>query len=123
MSERSPEALASAAQARVLAYYRAIAVLMLVVIAVMIVYAIRLGPLVGPGVEESFGLSVALMFLAAGMLVHLVDRTYRVWPEGRRVRAPVPAMVTDRGLALAIKVLIVVAVGAGIAYVIATLVS
>jgi hypothetical protein len=116
------EALAGRAQERALALYRATTILMLLVIAGLIVYAIRLGPLVGPGVEQSFGLAVAIMFLAAALIVHLVDRTYRVWPAGRRVQVPVPGTVSDRGIALAVKVAIFAAVGAGIAYVIATLV-
>ncbi len=116
-------ALAAIAQARVLRFYTAIAILMLVVIGILIVYSIRLGPLVGPGVEQSFGFAVAMMFLAGAMLAHIADWTYRVWPEGRRVRTPVPSYISDRGIALAIKLLILVVVGAGIAYVLATLLS
>jgi hypothetical protein len=118
----SAEALAGRAQERALSLYRATTVLMLLVIAGLVVYAIRLGPLVGPGVEASFGYAVAIMFLAAALIVHLVDRTYRVWPAGRRVRVPLPGTVSDRGIALAVRVAIFAAVGAGIAYVIATLV-
>ncbi|HEV2167166.1 MAG TPA: hypothetical protein VGS23_09375 [Thermoplasmata archaeon] len=110
-------------QATVLRLYQTIAILMLLVIGALALYAFRLGPLVGPGVEESFGIAVALMFLASAMLVHLADRTYRVWPEGRRVRPVVPALVTDRSIAFALKILLVALVAGSIAYVIATLVT
>ena len=123
MSETAALPDAGRAQATVLRLYQTIAVLMLLVIGALALYSFKLGPLVGPGVEESFGIAVALMFLCAAMLIHLVDRTYRVWPEGRRVRPPVPAMVTDRSIAFGLKLLLVVLVGASIAYVIATLVS
>ncbi len=123
MSETAALPDSGRAQAAVLRLYQTIAVLMLLVIGALALYSFKLGPLVGPGVEESFGIAVALMFLCAAMLIHLVDRTYRVWPEGRRVRPPVPAMVTDRSIAFGLKLLLVVLVGASIAYVIATLVS
>ncbi|MCI4358773.1 MAG: hypothetical protein L3J99_07120 [Thermoplasmata archaeon] len=111
------------AQATVLRLYQTIAILMLLVIGALALYSFRLGPLVGPGVEQSFGIAVSIMFLCGTLLLHLVDRTYRVWPEGRRVHPPVPAVVTDRSIAFALKLFLVVLVGASIAYVIATLVS
>lgn len=106
----------------VLRYYQAITLLMLAAIGLLIVYTLRLGPIVGPGAESSFGYAVALMFLCAALLVHLIDRTYRVWPEGRRVRPPVPSEVTDRSLARAAIVLVVILVGGAIAYIVATLI-
>ncbi len=76
---------------KVLDLYDAVTFLMLLGIGVLIVYAIQLGSLVSPGAQESFGLAVALMFLMAALMVHLVDRTYRVWPLGRRFRPTPPA--------------------------------
>jgi hypothetical protein len=113
----------SAALSRVLALYETIAVLMLVTIGVLIVYAIGLGPLVGPGVESSFGLAVGLMFLCAALLVHLVDRAYRVWPAGRRIFPTAPGPVTDRAIATFLKVAILVAAGGAVAYIVWTLVT
>ena len=110
-------------QTTVLRIYQTIAILMILVIGALALYCFRLGPLVGPGVEESFGIAVAIMFLCAAMMLHLVDRTYRVWPEGRRVQPVVPALVTDRSIAFALKILLVVLVGGSIAYVVATLVA
>jgi len=111
------------AQHRVLNLYAAVMLLMLLMIGLLVVYAIRLGPLVGPGVEESFGLAVALLFIASAVVVHVVDQTYRVWPAGRSVRPMFPGFITDRGLANALQILILVAAGAAIAYVIATLLT
>jgi hypothetical protein len=110
-------------QHRVLNLYAAVLILMLLAVALLVAYCIRLGPLVGPGVESSFGLACALLFLCAALLVHIVDRTYRVWPEGRGVRPMFPGFVTERGLANLVKILIIVAAGAAIAYVIATLLT
>lgn len=108
---------------RVLNLYAAVTLLMLGAIALLVVYSIRLGPLVGPGVENSFGFAVALLFLCAALIVHVVDRTYRVWPEGRGVRPAFPGFITDRGLVNGVKVLILVAASAAVAYVLATLVT
>lgn len=108
---------------RTLALYYAGAVLMLLGLGVLTVYVVRLGPLTGPGVEQSFGFAVSLMFLMAAMLVHLVDRTYRVWPLGRRVQSPAPGPVTDQGWATFLAVAVLVAAGAAIAYVISGLLS
>ena len=108
-------------EARVVQLYQAIAVLMIVAIGVLVAYAIRLGPLVGPGVENSFGLAVGLMFLCSAMIVHVVDRTYRVWPTGRRVSPVTPGWYTDRSVAAFLRIVVLVAVGGAIAYVVATL--
>ena len=108
---------------RVLNLYAATILLMIVAILVLIGYSIKLGPLVGPGVEQSFGVALALMFLAAALIAHLVDWTYRVWPAGRTVTPPFPGIVTDRGLANLIRVVIFVAVAGGVAYVVALLIT
>jgi len=118
-----PADFVTRAEHRVLNLYAAILILMLAVIALVSVYAIRLGPLVGPGVEESFGLAVALLFLCSAMLVHVVDRVYRVWPMGRGVTPMFPGFITARGAANALKILILVGAGAAIAYVLATLIT
>ncbi len=107
---------------RVLDLYDAITLLMLIGIAVLIVYAaVLIGPLTSPGAQQSFGYAVALMFLMAALIVHLIDRTYRVWPLGRRVTPPAPGPVTVEAQARFLKILIVVIAGAAIAYLIAEL--
>ena len=122
MSEPLPARAPTAdPQATVLAIYQAVAALMLIALAVLVVYAIRLGPLLGPGVESSFGFAAALMFLCAAVLVHLVDRTYRVWPTGRRVHPEAPEAVTDRSIAAFLRIVVLLAVAGAIAYVVATL--
>jgi hypothetical protein len=106
-------------RARVLSLYFAITVLCLLGIGVLAVYAIELGPLVGPGVEESFGLAAAMMFLFAALLVHLLDRTYREWPLGRRVHPLPPQVITDERIAGSLRIVVVVAAAALVAYVLA----
>jgi hypothetical protein len=118
-----PAALYTRAQHRVLNLYAAIVVLMLVAIALLTVYCIRLGPIVGPGVESSFGYAVALLFLCAALIAHVIDYTYRVWPGGRGVHPTFPGFVTERGTANFLQILILIAAGAAIAYVIATLLT
>ncbi|MGI0070909.1 MAG: hypothetical protein ACRECT_02380 [Thermoplasmata archaeon] len=108
---------------KVLDLYDAVTYLMLIGIAVLLVYSIRLGPLTSPGAQESFGIALALMFLMSAMIIHLVDRTYRVWPLGRRITPPVPGPVTPRAQARFLAVLIVVLAAAGIAYVIGGLLA
>ncbi len=108
---------------RVLDLYDAVTYLMLLGIAVLIVYCLRLGPLTSPGAEQSFGIALALMFLMATLIVHLVDRTYRVWPLGRRISPTPPGPVTERSQARFLAVLIfVIAVGA-CAYIVAGLLA
>ena len=114
-----PAEATEALQNRVLNLHAAVILLMLGLIAVLAVYAFRLGPLVGPGVESSFGLAVALMFVAGAMIAHAIDQTYRVWPEGRGVRPTFPGFITDRGLANGLRILVLVAAAAAIAYVFA----
>ncbi|MFZ0830271.1 MAG: hypothetical protein WCB18_08390 [Thermoplasmata archaeon] len=118
-----PAAFVHQVQDRVLNIYAAVLILMLATIGLLVVYCIQLGPLVGPGVEQSFGLAVALLFLCAAMIAHIVDRTYRVWPEGRSVHPTFPGFFTDRGVANFVKILVIVGAGATIAYVIATLIT
>jgi len=108
---------------RLLDLYAAVTILMLLGIAVLIVYAIELGPLTSPGAEQSFGYAVALMFLMGAVIFHLVDRTYRVWPLGRRIRPTWPGFVTLQGEIRFFKVLVVVAAAAAIAYVLGGLIA
>jgi hypothetical protein len=110
-------------QGRQIRLYLVISVLMLLGIGGLTVYSIQLGPLVGPGVESSFGYAVALMFIMGAMMAHCVDRMYRLWPLGRKVRTQVPTSVTDRSLATFVKVLVLVAAGAAIAYVLGGLIG
>ncbi|HTZ61713.1 MAG TPA: hypothetical protein VMC82_03615 [Thermoplasmata archaeon] len=108
---------------RILDLYDAITFLMLIGIGVLVVYCIRLGSLTSPGAQQSFGLAVALMFLMAAMIVHLVDRTYRVWPLGRRFRPTPPGPVTVQSQAKFLAALVVVIAVAACAYVIAGLLT
>ncbi len=123
MTEGATAAEFERVRARSLSLSFAATVLMLLGIAVLGLYIYRLGPLVGPGVEESFGLAVAMMFLMGAMLAHLVDRAYRSWPLGRRFRPSAPGPVTDAGFVVALEVLVLVIAGGSIAYVVATLLS
>jgi hypothetical protein len=106
---------------RLLDLYDGVTYLMLLGIAILIVYCIRLGSLTSPGAQESFGLAVGLMFLMAALIVHLVDRTYRVWPLGRRFAPTPPGPVTARSQARFLAVLTFVVAAAAIAYVIGSL--
>jgi len=108
---------------RLLDIYTAVTVLMLLGIAVLIVYSILLGPLTSPGAEQSFGYAVALMFIMGTVIFHVVDRTYRVWPLGRRVRPVWPGYVTIESEIRFFKILIVVAAGAAIAYILGGLIA
>jgi hypothetical protein len=108
---------------KVLDLYDAVTYLMLIGIGILIVYAIELGSLTSPGAQESFGLAVALMFVMAALMVHIVDRTYRVWPLGRRFHPSAPGPVTARSQARFLAVLIFVIAAAAIAYVIGGLLA
>ena len=108
---------------RTLDLYAAVTLLMLLGIAVLIAYAIHLGPLTSPGAESSFGYAVALMSLMGAMIFHLADRTYRVWPLGRRFRPSVRRPLSTDDWIRFLKVVIVVAAIAGIAYLIGGLVA
>jgi hypothetical protein len=100
--------------------YDAVTLLMLFGIAVLVVYSIELGPLTSPGAQQSFGLALSLMFLMGAVLFHIVDRTYRVWPLGRRITPTAPAPVTDAAVARLFRVLVVIAAGGAISYLITT---
>jgi hypothetical protein len=108
---------------RTLALYAVIVVVSLGAILALVGYSLRLGPLVGPGVEESFGFALALMFLFGALLFHVADRTYRVWPLGRRIRPAVPAPVATADYALFLRVLIVVVALAAMAYILGSLIA
>jgi len=112
-----------ALQRRTLDLYAVITLLMLLGIAVLVAYAIRLGPLTSPGAERSFGYAIALMSLMGAVIFHIADRTYRVWPLGRRVRPTPPTPITLASWVRFLKVLIVVIAVAGIAYIIGGLVA
>jgi hypothetical protein len=111
------------ARERTLVLYYAATVLMLAGLGILTVYTLRLGAPVDPGVEQSFGLAVSLMFLMGAMTAHLLDRLYRVWPLGRRFHPTVPAMVTDRSWATVLAVSALVIAGGAIAYILAGLLS
>jgi len=108
---------------RLLDVYAAITLLMLLGIAVLIVYSFLLGPLTSPGAQQSFGYALALMFVMAGVVFHLIDKTYRSWPLGRRFRPTWPGYVTVENEIRFFKILIVVAAGAAIAYVLGGLIA
>jgi hypothetical protein len=103
---------------RTLDLYAAVMLLMLLGIAVLVAYAIELGPLTSPGTERSFGFAVALMALMGAAAFDVADRTYRVWPLGRRVQPTPPAPVTTTSWVRVLKVLVVVLAVAAIAYVV-----
>jgi hypothetical protein len=108
---------------RTLDLYAAITLLMLLGIGILIAYAIRLGPLTSPGAEESFGLSVALMSIMGAVVFHVADRTYRVWPLGRRFRPSRPAMLTAQDWVRFLKVLVLVLAVAAVAYLVGGLLT
>jgi hypothetical protein len=106
---------------RTLSLYTATVVIMLLGIGLLVAYSIKLGPLIGPGVEESFGIALALMLLMSAVIADIVDRTYRVWPLGRRVRPSLPRPVTESGIARFLRVVVLVGAGLALAYVVAGL--
>jgi hypothetical protein len=112
-----------ALQERTLDLYGAVTLLMLLGIAVLVVYAIRLGPLTSPGAESSFGFALALMSLMGAVIFHVADRTYRSWPLGRRFRPTPPGPVTTEAWVQFLKLLIVVVAVAGIAYLVGGLIA
>ncbi len=110
-------------RAATLRYYYAIVVLMILGIVVLAVYSIRLGPITGPGVESSFGLASALMLIMGAVVVHVVERAYRVYPLGRKTATHPPPPVTERDLVTFLKVLVLVLTGAAIAYILGSLIT
>jgi hypothetical protein len=123
LSSPSPQPDVDRVRERVLDVYTSVTVLMLLGIAVLVGYVVRLGPLTGPGVQESYGLALALMFLMAAVVAHVVDRTYRGWPLGRRFRPTPPGAVTVEAQVRFLKVLVLVLAGAAIAYVLGGLIA
>ncbi|MCI4367259.1 MAG: hypothetical protein L3K08_05870 [Thermoplasmata archaeon] len=103
----------------VLNLYAAILGLMLVGIGILTIYILQLGSLVGPGVEQSFGFAVALMFLMAALMVHTAEATYRLWPLGRRFQPTPPGPVSDRMISSFLKILVVILAVGVLAYLIA----
>ncbi|MCI4336155.1 MAG: hypothetical protein L3K17_03030 [Thermoplasmata archaeon] len=103
-------------QARVLQLYTIVAGLSIFGILVLTAYCVHLGPIIGPGVESSFGLAAGAMFLLGALLVHIVDRTYREWPLGRRVHPPSPGPVTDAAVATFLKVVVFATAAGSVAY-------
>lgn len=116
MSEPGDYAYYRRAVSRTLDLYLVVTILMLIGIAVLVAYAIRLGPLTSPGAEESFGLALALLFLMASVIAHVVDRAYRTWPLGRRVRVAPPEPITERGTVAFLRILVFVIAALAIAY-------
>jgi hypothetical protein len=123
LSEASYDLRIVVLQQTQLRLYTWIAVLMLFGIGGLTVYSIKLGPLVGPGVESSFGYAVALMFLMGATLAHCADRMYRLWPLGRRVRTTPPPPITEVAFATFGKVVVLLAAGAAVAYVLGGLIG
>ena len=110
-------------QRRVLTLYSWAAGLSLVAIFLLGAYAIRLGALVGPGVESSFGIAVALMMLFGALVVHLVDRVYREWPLGRKFEPTWAVPVSDAMIATFLRSLVFAAAAGAVAYVLWGLVT
>ncbi len=106
---------------RTLNLYDAVTFLMLLGIGVLIVYCLRLGSLAGPGAQQSFGYAISLMALMGAVIVHLVDRTYRVWPLGRRITPVPPGYVSVQSQANFVRALIVIATVAAVAYLVGAL--
>ncbi len=100
----------------VLDLYAAITLLMLLGIAILVGYVIRLGPLTSPGAEQSFGYAIALMALMGAVLFHVTDRTYRSWPLGRKFSPTAPGPVSARTQVTVLKVVIFLIAAAAVAY-------
>ncbi len=109
-------------KSRVLSYYFTTVVLCFLGIAVLVAYCISLGTLVGPGVEESLGLALGVLFLLAALMMHTLDRAYREWPLGRLVHPETPRTLTDLDVAFVLKIVVVASAAALIAYVLAELI-
>lgn len=118
-----PEAESDRARQRTVDAFLAVNGLMLLGIAVLVGYSVRLGSLTSPGAQESFGYAIALMSLMAALLLHTVDRTYRSWPLGRRFSPTPPGPVTEESQVRLVKVIVVVLAAAAIAYLLGELLA
>ncbi len=112
----SPELDRPRAAGVVLDLYAATYLLMLLGIAVLVVYVVRLGPLTSPGAEQSFGYAIGLMALMGAVLFHIADRTYRSWPLGRKYTPATPGHVTEAAQVRFLRVLVFVLAAAAVAY-------
>jgi hypothetical protein len=122
LSSPSPRELRQL-QNRTLDVYFAVTMMMLIGIGGLIVYAIRLGPLTSPGAEQSFGYAVALMSLMGAVLFHLVDRTYRSWPLGRKFRPTPPGPVSEAAQVRFLQAIVLAVAAAAIAYLLGSLIA
>ncbi len=119
----------NAIRERLFRWYGAITAIALGVMAVLIAYVIVYGMgfagpgLASPGGQQSVGFALAMLLLLAALLVHLVDRIYRVWPFGRKVEVLVPRPLTIESQVLLLKVLVAVFAAAGIGWLIAGLLT
>ncbi|MEM0128699.1 MAG: hypothetical protein QXG65_00820 [Thermoplasmata archaeon] len=118
MSDAPPDAEVRAIRRRMINLYDTLTALMLLGIAILILYIVRIGPLTSPGAQQSFGLALSLMFLMGAFLFHVLDRTYRTWPLGRRFVPTRPARLSDGSVARFLRIVVVVAAGASLAYLI-----
>jgi len=110
-------------RARTVNLYAAVALLMLLGIAVLAAYSVRLGSLTSPGAQTSFGYALALMSLMAAVLFHVVDRTYRAWPLGRRFAPSDPGPVRVESQVKFLEVLVIVLTAAAVAYLVGGLLA
>jgi hypothetical protein len=111
------------ARSRILSMYFSVVAISILAIAVLIAYIVSLGALVGPGVESSLGFALALLFLLAALLVHLLDRAYREWPLGRRVHPTAPGSLSAASMVTVVRWVVVAAAAAIIIYLLATLLT
>lgn len=110
-------------RARTLWLYSVISGLMLAGIAILALYAFKLGPILGPGVTASFGYAVALMFLMGAVLIHIVDRIYRVYPFGRRIHPARPSPLGAAEVATFLRVVVVIAAIGAVGYILGSLIA
>jgi hypothetical protein len=108
---------------RLINLYLGVSLLMLVGIGVLVFYCVTLPSLTAPGPQQSFGLAISLMALMGAVVSHLLDRAYRLWPLGRRVVPRTPGYVSVQAQANFVRIVILVAAGAAIAYLIAGLLT
>ncbi|MCI4331723.1 MAG: hypothetical protein L3K19_07770 [Thermoplasmata archaeon] len=111
------------AREQTLTLYFAVVLLLLLGVGILTAYTIQLGPIIGPGVESSFGYAVGLLFLIGALLAHIIDRAYRLYPLGRKVSTHPPGPVTDQSIANFVIVLVLVLGGAAVAYILGSLIA